>query len=152
MTVTTEPQSERSRPPGLVVKDEARIGRSELGTVSVADRVVEKLAARAAAEIGDAGAAAPRVLGRSLDSRAAIGIRSTSLAGLPKTSARVDGTLVLIELTLSVRWPASIPKVTAAVRDNVRRRVAELTGLNVVEVSIHVADLVTELPAQPRVR
>ena len=41
-------------------------GRSELGTVSISTRVVEKLAARAAIEIPDAGAAAPRVLGRTV--------------------------------------------------------------------------------------
>ena len=34
-------------------------GRTELGMISINDRVVEKMAARAAAEIPDAGAAAP---------------------------------------------------------------------------------------------
>ena len=36
-------------------------GRTELGSISIADRVVTKIAARAAAENPDAGAAAARV-------------------------------------------------------------------------------------------
>ena len=39
--------------------------------ITINDRVVEKMAARAAAEIPDAGAAAPRVLGRSVTGAAA---------------------------------------------------------------------------------
>ena len=51
-------------------------GRTELGMISINDRVVEKLAAGAAAEIPDAGAAAPRVLGRSMTGAAAFGARA----------------------------------------------------------------------------
>ena len=43
---------------GLAVPS-SRAGRTELGMISINDRVVEKMAARAAAEIPDAGAAAP---------------------------------------------------------------------------------------------
>jgi hypothetical protein len=50
-------------------------GRTELGMIGINDRVVEKMAARAAAEIPDAGAAAPRVLGRSVTGAAALGTR-----------------------------------------------------------------------------
>ena len=41
-------------------------GRTELGTITIADGVVTKLAARAAAENPDVGPAAPRVLGRTV--------------------------------------------------------------------------------------
>jgi uncharacterized alkaline shock family protein YloU len=129
----------------------SRPGRTELGMISINDRVVEKMAARAAAEIPDAGAAAPRVLGRSVTGPAALGARATSLTGLPKASAAVDGSIVLLDLSISVRWPASVPEVTTAVREHTRHRVSELTGLTVTEVSISVTDLVTRLPAPPRV-
>jgi uncharacterized alkaline shock family protein YloU len=135
---------------GLAVPS-SRAGRTELGMISISDRVVEKMAARAAAEIPDAGAAAPRVLGRSVTGAAALGARTTSLTALPKASADVDGSLVNLDLSISVRWPASVPEVTSAVRENVRRRVGELTGLIVSEVSISVTALVTQLPAPPRV-
>jgi uncharacterized alkaline shock family protein YloU len=135
---------------GLAVPS-SQAGPTELGMISINDRVVGKMAARAAAEIPDAGAAAPRVLGRSVTGAAAVGARTTSLTGLPKASTDVDGSIVILDLSISVRWPASVPEVTSAVREHVRSRVSELTGLTVTEVSIAVTDLVTRLPAPPRV-
>jgi uncharacterized alkaline shock family protein YloU len=135
----------RSRAPG------SPPGRTELGMISINDRVVEKLAARAAAEIPDAGQAAPRVLGHSVTSAGAFGAHRTSLTAPPKTSAEVDGSVVVLDMSISVRWPASVPEVSAAVREHVRARVSELTGLTVTEVSIAVTDLVTRLAASSRV-
>jgi uncharacterized alkaline shock family protein YloU len=130
----------------------SRAGRTELGLITINDRVVAKMAARAAAEIPDAGAAAPRVLGRSVTGAAVVGARTTSLTGLPKASADVDGSVVTLDLSISVRWPASVPEVTSAVRERVCSRVSGLTGLTVAEVSISVTDLVTRLPGPARVR
>jgi uncharacterized alkaline shock family protein YloU len=129
----------------------SRPGRTDLGMISINDRVVEKMAAQAAIEIPDAGAAASRFLGRSMAGASALGARRTSLTALPKSTADVDGSLVILDLSISVRWPASVPEVTDAVREHVRSRVSELTGLTVTEVSISVTALVTELPAPPRV-
>jgi uncharacterized alkaline shock family protein YloU len=126
-------------------------GRTELGMISINDRVVEKMAARAAAEIPDAGQAAPRILGHSVTGAGAFGARRTNLTAPPKASADVDGSVVVLDLSISVRWPASVPEVSAAVREHVRARVSELTGLTVTEVSIAVTDLVTRLPAASRV-
>ena len=115
---------------------------------------MEKVAACAAAEVPDAGSSAPRVLGHSL-ARAgagALGTRKTSLSGLPKVSADVDGSTVALDLSISVRWPASVPAVTSAVREQVRRRVRALTGMTVLEVDISVTDLVTRLDKPARVR
>jgi uncharacterized alkaline shock family protein YloU len=130
----------------------ARPGRTELGLIGINDRVVEKMAARAAIEIPDAGAAASRFLGRSMAGASALGARETSLTALPKASADVDGSRVILDLSISVRWPASVPEVSDAVREHVRARVGELAGLTVTEVSISVTALVTRLPAPPRVR
>ncbi len=129
-----------------------RPGRTDLGTISIDDRVVAKLAAQAALEISDAGAAAPRVLGRAVPGTALFGVRQTSLSALPKAHAEVDGSTGRVELTLSVRWPASVPAVTAAVRAHVIERIAELTGLDIREVRIEVSDLVTHLDPPPRVQ
>lgn len=127
-------------------------GRTDLGTISINDRIVSKLAARAAVEIPDAGAAAPRVLGRSVTGSGALGYRRSSLSALPKASAHVDGSMVVLELWISVRWPSSVPATSNAVREHVRGRVSELTGLTVTEVAISVTDLVTQIPPPPRVR
>ena len=45
-------------------------GRNELGAITIDDSVVAKIASRAAAEEPDAGAAAPRLLRKSLGERA----------------------------------------------------------------------------------
>jgi uncharacterized alkaline shock family protein YloU len=135
----------RSGPPG------SKVGRTELGMISINDRVVQKMAACAAIEIPDAGGAAPRVLGHSVSGATAFGGRGTSLTSLPKVSADIDGSIAVVDLSISVRWPASVPEVSSAVREHVRNRVHELAGLTVTEVSISVTDLVTRLPAPPRV-
>ncbi|WP_019819098.1 Asp23/Gls24 family envelope stress response protein, partial [Saccharomonospora saliphila] len=71
------------------------------------------------------------------------GTRRTVLGAPPKVSAEVDGALVRLGLVLSVRFGASVPSVTDAVRDRVRERVTGLTGLTVTEIDIEVTELVT---------
>jgi uncharacterized alkaline shock family protein YloU len=130
---------------------EVRPGRGELGIISISNSVVQKLAARAVVEVPDAGAAAPRVMGRSVTGARMLGGRQTSLTGLPKATAEVDGSTAVLALSISVRWPASIPAVSMAVREHIRNRISTLTGLEVTEVSISVTDLATRLDL-PRVR
>jgi uncharacterized alkaline shock family protein YloU len=130
---------------------DVRPGRSELGTISISSQVVQKLAARAAVEVPDAGAAAPRVMGRSVTGASALGGRQTSLTGLPRAEAEVDGSTAALALWISIRWPASIPAVSTAVREHVRGRVRALTGLEVTEVSISVTDLATRQSGPPLV-
>jgi uncharacterized alkaline shock family protein YloU len=128
------------------------VGRTDLGTISIADGVVVKLAARAAAENPDAGAATARVMGRAVPGAGSLGVRGTDLNALPKTSVDVDGAKAYVSLEIAVRWPASIAEITRQVRDHVRARVRELAGLEVDEVHIVVADLATDITPPPRVR
>jgi uncharacterized alkaline shock family protein YloU len=131
----------------------ARAGRNELGTISIPGSVVTKIAARAATENPDAGAAAARLLGRAVPGASGMpGVRTIDLEGLPKTTVDVDGSKAFITLEISVRWPASIPEVTAQVRSHVRDRVRQFAGLDVDEVHIVVADLATDITSPPRVR
>jgi len=130
-----------------------RSGRNELGMISIADGVVTKIAARAAAEDPDAGAAAARMLGRAVPGASRLpGVRDTNLQGLPKTSVVVDGSKAYVTLELSVRWPTSVREVTGRVRSHVRDRVRELAGLDVDEVHIMVADLALGIAPPPRVQ
>jgi uncharacterized alkaline shock family protein YloU len=130
----------------------ALLGRGELGSIVIADRVVTKIAACAAAEHSDAGAAAARMLGRALPGAGYLGVRGTDLDALPKTSVEVDGSKAFVTMEISVRWPESVLEVTEQVRRRVQDRVAELTGLQVDEVHIVVSDLATDLIPPPRVR
>jgi uncharacterized alkaline shock family protein YloU len=134
------------------IEPAARAGRNELGTISIADGAVSKIAARAAAENPDAGAAAARMLGRAVPGAGHLGVRGTDLEALPKTSVEVDGSKAFVTLEISVRWPASVPEITGQVRRHVRDRVRELTGLDVDEVHITVAALATDITPPPRVR
>ena len=129
-----------------------RVGATEVGRISISDRVVAKIAAKAAAENSDAGAPATRVMGIPLPGVGGVGGHDSDLDGLPKTAVEVDGTLAFIDLEISVRWPISVASVIAGVRSIVRDRVHEFTGLDVQEVHVTVADLVTDIPAPPRVR
>ena len=128
------------------------VGRNELGTIAVRDDVVAKIAACAAVEIPDAGAAATRVMGRAIPGGGRLGLRATDLEALPKTKADIDGNSTFLSIELSIRWPASVPDTTAQVRQHVRERVQELAGLTVAEVDITVAALATTIAPPPRVR
>jgi uncharacterized alkaline shock family protein YloU len=77
--------------------------------------------------------------------------RAGTLSERPRVTAELDGGEVALELTMSVRWPASVPAVTAAVRDRVRERITALTGMTVSEIVISVTDLVTASGEQARV-
>lgn len=129
----------------------ARPGRSELGAVTIDNRVVAKIAAHAAVEVPDAGAATPRILGRTVGAGVP-GVRQSDLSSLPKVSVDVDMSVVALALSISVRWPASVPDVAAQVRGRITQRLAELTGLTVTEINLSVTDFVTDLAAPPRVR
>jgi uncharacterized alkaline shock family protein YloU len=128
------------------------VGRNELGRITVADNVVTKIAAQAAAENPDAGAAVARVLGHAVPGAGHLGIRGTDLGALPKTTVQVDGSKAYVSLEIAVRWTASVAEVTGQVRRHVRERVRELAGLEVDEVHIVVASLATDITPPPRVR
>ncbi len=117
------------------------LGSNPLGRIEVSDRVVEKIAARAAAEVPDAGGPAARLLGRQLPTPGRL--TTPALDRLPKVDAEVDGTLVFLDVELSVRWPAPITQVTTAVRERLTSRIEELVGLQVREVNVEIVDLVT---------
>jgi uncharacterized alkaline shock family protein YloU len=133
-----------------VTADLQPLGQNAQGRIEVSPRVVEKIAARAALEVDDAGGAGARVLGRSLPGAAIVGLRGAGLDQLPAASAEVDGRLAFIDLELSVRWPASALKVADSVRRQVIDRLESLVGLQVREVNIEITKLVGR-PAPGRV-
>jgi uncharacterized alkaline shock family protein YloU len=126
------------------------LGQNEQGRIEVSSRVVEKIAARAALEVDDAGGSGARVLGRSLPGAGIVGLRAAGLDQLPAASAEVDGQLAFVDLELSVRWPAPALKVAESVRRRVIDRLETLVGLQVREVNIEITKLVGR-PAPGRV-
>ena len=103
------------------------------GRTAIADRVVARVAARAVAEVEQTGGAARQLIGVTIG-------RQTG-EGTARVSARIDGHLAMIEMRLSLTYPAPVRALTREVRRHVIERVTGLTGLEVRHVDIEVARL-----------
>jgi uncharacterized alkaline shock family protein YloU len=110
----------------------------ERGTTTIADRVVERIAARAARESGP-------VAGPG-------GVRSLAGGDDPRASATVDGSVAVVRISLGVVYPAPVGATARAVRAGVRDRVREMTGIDVRQVDIDVTRLTGADEQRRRVR
>ncbi|GAA1845428.1 Asp23/Gls24 family envelope stress response protein [Microlunatus capsulatus] len=107
--------------------DPARRGRLVL-----ADKVVEKIAGQAAAEVG-------AVHGRS---GGVLGIGShVDRAARPDVDVDLSGDHADLALTVGIAYPGSIRRTTHELRTHVVRRVKELTGVDVHRLDLEVAFL-----------
>jgi uncharacterized alkaline shock family protein YloU len=113
------------------------------GRVTIADRVLERLATHALADIDEVGGVARRVLG------VPVGGSGTDTA--PRVDAHVDGHLATLAMTVSVVYPAPVRQVARRLRDVVSERIAEATGLEIRQVDIDIATLVPAAPSRRRV-
>ena len=102
------------------------------GRTVIADRVVERIATRAAAEPGPVtgpGGGLPGLSGSAVR---------------PRVTAGVRGRVATVQVALGVTYPAPIRTVTRRVRAQIRARVREMTGIDVRQVDIAVARLPEE--------
>ena len=125
--MTTAAVAVRDRAPGAELAP-----AGQRGSTDIADRVVEKIAAGAVAEVDDAYGSARRLLGLRIPGTAA-----------PRVTVQIDGHLATVRVAMSVRYPAPIRQVTREVRAHVMERVGELTGLDVRHVDIEIPALIT---------
>lgn len=100
----------------------------ERGSLTIADKVVEKIASIAAREIEQV-----------TDTRAGW---TRMYRSLPKATAKVAGGRARIGVEVAASWPSSLPTVTAQVRDRVNEQITDLTGVTVVAVDVTIADVV----------
>jgi uncharacterized alkaline shock family protein YloU len=114
---------------------------TDKGVTSISEDVVGKIAAIAAREVqgvdslgGALSGAIGNVVGRIRGDE-----HKTAGVGV-----EVGSRQAAIDLSMTVRYPASIMDVTGSVRQNVIDRVESMTGLEVVEVNIAVNDLAFE--------
>jgi uncharacterized alkaline shock family protein YloU len=112
----------------------------ERGTTTIAQRVVERLAAQAIGELPDVGGSAKRVLGLS--------VSGTDLDSAAQVSATISGRRAALDVRISVVYPASVGATTEAVRAHLMRRVEEFTGIRVHRVDVAVTALHSRLTAQ----
>ncbi|MFE3174708.1 Asp23/Gls24 family envelope stress response protein [Amycolatopsis sp. NPDC059235] len=119
------------------------VAAGERGSLTISEHAVERLAARAAGEIERVGGAAGRTLGISLGGEA--------LDRSAKTSVRIAGGEVELDVRISLEYPAPVGATTERVHGHLRGRVEELTGMPVRRVGITVTALHAEAAEQRRV-
>lgn len=117
--------------------------KTDKGSTTVSDGVVQKVAAMAAREIDGVarfGTASSRALGALRERIPGSGTSVT--AGVV---VEVGQTQAAVDLNLVVHYGVAIPDLAQAVRRNVITTVERMTGLEVTEVNIAVDDV--ELPS-----
>ncbi|MCA1719484.1 MAG: Asp23/Gls24 family envelope stress response protein [Actinobacteria bacterium] len=122
--------------------------QTDRGTTTINDAVVTSIASTAVQEVSgaepaiDTGRGGGSIPGDNSPTMGELFDRVTDSArGSRGVSAEVGETQTAIDLTVTVPYGRSIPDVTSAMRDNVLRRVENLTGLEVTEVNITVKDI-----------
>jgi uncharacterized alkaline shock family protein YloU len=99
----------------------------ERGHTTIKDRVVERIVAHAMGEDAE---------GLARSARPVKGV-----IGGPRIDVNVDGSLVTARVRMAVAYPEPVLDVAHRVRERVRERVQDLTGLTVRQVDIEVAKL-----------
>ncbi|MFF7751578.1 Asp23/Gls24 family envelope stress response protein [Streptomyces sp. NPDC007971] len=105
---------------------------AERGATVIPDRVVARIAARAA---------------RTAQSRRAALPPDRDGPTAPHASAAVRTGSVRLHLTMDLPYPSDIPRVCERIQRDVAERVAQLTGLRVGEVTLTVRRLATTADA-----
>jgi uncharacterized alkaline shock family protein YloU len=142
VTVTEAPvlwaPPDRPADPGL-------IDPAERGRLHIAPTVLEKLGVGLIAETDGVGGAARRVLG--------VALGSDTEDKRARVSATVDGAIALLDVRLSIAYPAPVGATCGRVRATLVERLGALTGLEIREVDITVAALTSsDAPAARRVQ
>jgi uncharacterized alkaline shock family protein YloU len=123
--------------------------KSEMGNTTISSAVVSQIAGIAAQEVENAqmGGGASAAVGGILQSVAGSVTGGTSGGNYSRgVSVEVGEEEAAVDLTMTVDYGESIPRVAEATRRNVINRVENLTGLRVTEVNILVSDV--QIPDQ----
>ncbi len=131
MSDTTSTPPDRSR--GSITSLE-----TDKGTTSIAESVVAKIAAMSAREVDGVDSLGGVLSGALASVVGRIRGDEHKTAGV---GVEVGTKQAAVDISLTVMYPASIPQVAESVRQNVISRIESMTGLEVVEVNVAVADL-----------
>jgi len=116
----------------------------ERGRLTVDDRVVERVAGYAVTLVTGAAAAPRRVLG--------VNIGDARPDHAASVEAQVQDDIASAEVAIAVRWPRSIQKVAAEVRERIRTEVNAITGVRVDHIDVEVVSMTLPDSTEPRVR
>jgi uncharacterized alkaline shock family protein YloU len=106
---------------------------ADRGSLTIADRCVERVAGHAVTFVDGVSAAPRRVLGVAVG-----GARPDQGASV---DARVDGSTATVDASIAIGWPASVRAVTALLRRRVRDDVERITGVRVAHIDIDVVSM-----------
>lgn len=107
------------------------------GGLTVADRVIDKIASHAASSVEgvvDSGSTLDKVVGRRL----------------PRATSEVRGQHARVHVEVAVQWPLALSEIAAQVRSTVSRAVTDLAGLHVPAVDVTVARVDRATPTVTR--
>ncbi len=106
---------------------------------TIHDHVVAKIAGLAVREVEGVHALVPYGAGQTL-SKFANELRGADMRDLG-VHVEVGSVEVAVDMRIITEYGVSIPKVAEAARERVTRRVEEMTGLKVAEITLEVVDL-----------
>ncbi|WP_405138617.1 Asp23/Gls24 family envelope stress response protein [Nocardia sp. NBC_01388] len=136
-TATEKPKAETATAKASANSSSAL--RSEQGTTSIADIVVQKvagLAARNVRGVHDLGGGTARAFGAIRDR-----IPGASASVGQGVSVEVGETQAAVDLEIVVEYGVAIAELAQSIRRNVISAIEQMTGLEVVEVNINVNDV-----------
>lgn len=148
---TGRPGAHRAADPGHRDGPDFRVSREVLpeltrdptggpGVTRIAGTVVERVAQQSVDGVDRAAGAARQVLG--------VRVGSLGEDTPARVQAVVDGDLVRVRVSMAVRWPESVRRVTRQARAVIVDDLTRFTGLRVAEVDITVAELL-RVPPRP---
>jgi uncharacterized alkaline shock family protein YloU len=138
-SATTSATSSATIPPGRGTTSQATLQDTGQGTTTVADTVVQKIAGLATREINgvhDLGGSTSRAFGAMRER-----IPGATASASQGVAVEVGETQAAVDLEILVEYGVSITDLARAVRRNVITAIERMTGLEVVEVNIHVNDV-----------
>lgn len=115
---------------------------AQRGSLVIADRVIEKIAAQCASELSGVGGRDRGFLGvggqADLDSR-------------PHVKVELTGSIAVLSVELGIEYPLPIEETTERVRETLTRTVSQMAGVDVRQVDIRVKYLVPQQGRNERV-
>jgi uncharacterized alkaline shock family protein YloU len=143
--IATDPTPVGARKPADVGSAFPELGDpADRGSLTVADRVVARVAGYAVTLVDGASAAPRRVLG--------VSVGTSSDDREASVNARVDGQVATVEASVAIGWPASVRTVATRLRQQVRADVERITGVRVDHVDLDVVSLTAPTSKRRRVQ
>jgi uncharacterized alkaline shock family protein YloU len=105
------------------------------GSLTIADRVVERVAGYAVTQVDGAGAAPRRLLG--------INVGEARADTAASVTARVEGRTATVSAAVAISWPHSVRTVADQLRRTIRDDVRRVTGIEVAQVDLDVVTFAT---------